>query len=234
MRLDIGLVHRLGGVAALDDHLGLLEAGVDVALLEVDALGDVRRLGRLRLDTGSEQVVVQHRRIVRHRRLDIDDVRQHLVLHVDQLERLVGDRLRRRGHRGDRVALVQRLAARHAVARQVAEIHRTFADERLFRRDVREVGGGDDGLHAGELQRLAGVDRDDAGVRVRRALHLAPQHAGHHHVGAELRAAGDLVHAVGTDRPGADDLQIGWNIVHATVSPRISAAASITARMILS
>ena len=57
---------------------------------------------------------------------------------------------------------------------------------------------------------------------------------GHHHVGAELRATGDLVDAVGTDRTGADDSQIGANIIHRTASPRISAAVSITARMILS
>ena len=83
MRLDIRLVHRLGGVAALDDHLGFLEAGIHVALVEVHPLGDVGRLGRLRLDIRGEQIVVQDRRIVRHRRLDVDDVGQHLVLHID-------------------------------------------------------------------------------------------------------------------------------------------------------
>ena len=166
--------------------------------------------------------------------LDVDDVRQHLVLHVDQFQRLVGNRLRGRGDRGDGVTLVQRLAARHAVARQVAEVHRPFADERLFRGDVGEVLGGHHRLHAGQLQRLGRIDRHDAGMRMRRALHLAPQHAGHHHVGAELRAAGDLVHAVRTDRAGADNLQIGYHVVHRAGSPRISAAASMTARMILS
>ena len=49
-----------------------------------------------------------------------------------------------------------------------------------------------------------------------------------------MRAAGDLVDAVRTDRPGADDFQIGADVIHRTASPRISAAASITARMILS
>ena len=48
MRLDIGLMHRLRGVAAFDDDLGVLEAGLGVALLEGDDLGDVGRLGRLR------------------------------------------------------------------------------------------------------------------------------------------------------------------------------------------
>ena len=181
-----------------------------------------------------EQVLVQDRRIVRHRRLDVDDVGQHLVLDVDQVERRVADRLRDGRNRGNRVALIQCLVARHAVAREVAEIHRPFADERLFRRDIGKVGGGDDGAHARQLQRLARIDRHDARMRVRRALHLAPQHARHHHVGAEHGAAGDLVHAIRTDRTRADNFQIGANVIHRTASPRISAAASITARMILS
>src|ERR1700731_921746 len=42
---------------------------------------------------------------------------------------------------------------------------------------------------------------------VRAALDLAPQHAGHGHVGAEIGPADDLVDAVRTDRTGADDLQ---------------------------
>ncbi len=41
MRLDVGLVHRLGGVTALDDDFGLLETFLDIALVEVNPLGDV-------------------------------------------------------------------------------------------------------------------------------------------------------------------------------------------------
>ena len=55
MRLNVGLMHRLGGVATFDDDLGVLEAGVDVALLEGHDLRDVGRLGRLRVHTGGEQ-----------------------------------------------------------------------------------------------------------------------------------------------------------------------------------
>ena len=234
MRLDVGLMHRLGGVAALDDDIGFLEARLDVAFVEIHPLGDVRRLGRLGLEVRREQVLVQDRRVVRHRRLDVDDVGQHLVFDVDQVERRVADRLRDGRNRGNRVSLIKCLVARHAVAREVAEVHRPFADERLFRWNIGKVVGGDDRAHAWQLQRLARIDRHDARMRVRRALHLAPQHARHHHVRAEHGAAGDLVHAVGTDRTRADNSQIGANVIHRTASPRISAAASITARMILS
>jgi hypothetical protein len=137
MRLDIRLMHRLGGIAALNDHLGFLEAGLDVALVEVYALGDIRRLGRLRLDIRREQIIVQDRRIVCHRRLDVDDIGQHLVLHVDQFERLVADRLRP-GDRGT-VDLIQRLAA-PAIARGRGSSW-ALADERLLRQDVRKILG---------------------------------------------------------------------------------------------
>ena len=49
------------------------------------------------------------------------------------VQRLIGDRLRRGGDGGDGVAFIQRLVSRHDVQRQVAEIHRAFADERFFR-----------------------------------------------------------------------------------------------------
>ena len=50
VRLDVALVHRLGPEAALDDDLGLGEAGLDVAQLVLELAGDV---GRLALELGS-------------------------------------------------------------------------------------------------------------------------------------------------------------------------------------
>ena len=234
MRLDIGLVHGLGGVAAFHNHVGILEAGVHVALLERHHLGDVGRLGRLRFDAGREQIVVQDGGVVGHRVLDVDDVGQHFVLHVDQRDRGVGDRLRRGGDGGYRVAFVQRFVPRQAVARQVAEVHRTFADECFLIGDVGKILRRHHGLHTRQLFRLAGVDRQDLRMGVRRAQHLAPQHAGHAHVGAELGGAGHLLHAVRTHRTTANDLQVRSYVIHAAFSPRITAAASMTARITLS
>ncbi len=87
-------------------------------------LGDVRGLGRLFGQALGEHVRVQQRRVGRHRRLDVDHVRQDLVVDLDQIERRFGDRGGRRGDRGDGVAVVQRLAARHHVQRQVAQVRR--------------------------------------------------------------------------------------------------------------
>ena len=116
MRLDVGLMDRLGCVPALDDHLSLFETVLHLTLVEIDPLGDVRRLGRLRFYVRGEQVVVQDRRVVRHRRLNVDNVRQHLVLHVDQFDRLSAIAWTNCRNRGYGVALIQCLAARHAVA----------------------------------------------------------------------------------------------------------------------
>jgi hypothetical protein len=41
MRLDVALVHRLGDVASLDDHVRFGKAGFDVALFEVSDLCDI-------------------------------------------------------------------------------------------------------------------------------------------------------------------------------------------------
>ena len=52
---------------------------------------------------------------------------------------------------------------------------------------------------------------------MRAAQNLAPDHAWHGGVGGELGAAGDLVHAVGTDGALADPLVVG-DEVHWVVS----------------
>jgi hypothetical protein len=91
MRLDIGLVHRLGRITPLNDDIGLAEAGGNVALREGYLLGDIGRLFRLRVDPCGEEIVVQHRRIGPHRLLDIDDMRQDLVFDLNQVDSLGGD-----------------------------------------------------------------------------------------------------------------------------------------------
>src|SRR6516162_5331840 len=55
---------------------------------------------------------------------------------------------------------------------------------------------------------------------VRAALDLAPQHARHDHVRAEIGAPGDLVDPVRADRTGPDDLlQFLRHIRHANLTP---------------
>ena len=96
-------------------------------------------------------------------------------LHLDQVERVVGDRLVVAATAATAWPSYSAFSRAMQLQRQVAEVHRAFADERLLRRDVGEVGRGDHRLHAGQRPRLAGVDRDDPRVRVRAAHDLAPR-----------------------------------------------------------
>ena len=124
LRLDIGLMHRRGLERHLDDLVGRREAGLDVAEIELVALRDVRRRLRRRLDAARHHVLEQQRRVRLHRLVDVDDVRQHLVVDLDQRQRLVGDGLAGGRHGGDRMALIEHLLARHDVARHVPEVLR--------------------------------------------------------------------------------------------------------------
>jgi hypothetical protein len=65
-------------------------------------------------------------------------------------------------------------------------------------REIDDVARGDDGFTPGSFSAFE-VSVDLMRVRMRAAQGLAPDHAGHGGVGGELGAAGDLVHAVGTD-----------------------------------
>jgi hypothetical protein len=125
------------------------EGRFDVAERLIDLLVDVRAADRLLVDG----IVGRLERV-----LHPQDRRQHLVIDVDQGQRLEGDLLVVGGHRGDAVADVLRLAdgERRLVARdgEDAELARGFrADDRR--------------ADAGERERLRGVDPADACVRVR-------------------------------------------------------------------
>ncbi len=236
VRLDIALVHGLRGVVLLDHHLGLGEGRLGVALLELDALGDVRRLGGRRIGALGQEVVVQDRRVGLHRLGDVDDVRQHLVVDLDQRQRLLGDRLRHRGDGGNGMALIERLLARHDVARDIAHVHLHLAGRHDEVGLVGEVLGRDHRLHAVQRQGLRRVDGLDLGMGVRASKHLADQLAGQAEVGAEAGAAGHLVGAVGTIGAAADPLVLAGGVrsVAHRADSLISAATSRTAVTILS
>ena len=214
MRLDIALMHRGGLELLLDDHVGLGEAGIEIADLEFELFRDVRRLGRGRLDAARDHVLEQQRRVFLHRLVDVDRVRQHLVIDIDQRQRLFGGGGVDRGDGGDRMALIEHLLARHDVARHVPEIDRDPLGADILEFVVREILRGHDRLDARQRRGLRGVDRADAGMRVRRAQDPADDRAGHRVVGGIHRLAGDLRHAVRTDRPGSHPFIAAHDIVH--------------------
>ena len=234
--LDIPLMHRLGVELALDDEVRFGEAFLHVALGEVEDLGEVGRLFRCRLDALGNLFLVQQRRVVRHRLHRVDHVRQDLVIDLDELDGLARDGVRGRGDRGDRMAVIEHLLARHHIARDIAEIDDQLARGGIFDRHFREVVAGDDRLDALERLRLVGADGEHACMCVRAPEHAAVELARQVDVGAVARAAGDLVDPVRADRPRADDLEVLVLVFehrrHGQTS-LISRAASATASTIL-
>jgi hypothetical protein len=156
------------------------------------------------LDAVGEEIVVQDRRVGPHGLDHVDHVRQHLVRHVDELERLAGDGRAGGGHGGHRVALVERLLARHDVPHHVLVVHHHLAGRDELGGLVGEIVAGDDGLHAGQRLGLRRVDLHDARVGMRAAQHAADELAGQVEVGAEACASRDLVDAIRADRARAD------------------------------
>ena len=205
--LDVRLVDRRGPVVLLHDLVGLGEARVEIADLEADPFRDVRRALGGGVHPARDHVIEQQRGVLGHRLLHVDDVRQHLVVHVDESQRPVRDGDADRGHRGHRMALVERLLARHDVAGDVPEVDRQPLGARVCEGMVGQVRAGDHRLHPRQGRGPRGVDGADAGVRVRAAQHLPVEHSGQVVIGAELRGPRDLRHPVGAHRPGTDPLE---------------------------
>ncbi len=235
MRLDIGLVHRLGGVAALDDDLGVLEAGLDVALVEVHALGDVRGLGRLRLDARGEQVVVQHRRVVRHRRLDVDDV-------------AAAPRTSRRSVRAPRRRSPAMVAATAATAwpsysalpraMQLRDRSRKFIGPSPTNASSEGMSGKSAAVTTAFTPGSFSALR--ASIDTMRACACGERFTLPHSMPGITMSAPNMARPVTLSTPSGrigrvpTTFRSDANVIHRAASPRISAAASITARMILS
>ena len=149
----------------LDDHVGARERGLGgggVAGLPVEDV--VVGLALL--------VVADDRRVGVERPLGVHHGSDHLVLDVDQLERVarrvavVGDDER------DLLALEAHLVGGEHGLRVVRHRRHPRQPERL------EHGAGDDRVHLRVRLGGGGVDRHDPGVRVRAAQDRAVQHAG--------------------------------------------------------
>ena len=129
--------------------------------------------------------------------------RQDLVLHIDQIERVLGDVWVGRADRGHGVTLVERFVRGEHVLQDPLVGRHAFAEVDDFVGRAGQAVVRDHALDA--VQRLGprGVDAEDSGVRVRRAKQSAVEHVGQIDVGPVAGATGDLVDAVGPDRSGA-------------------------------
>ena len=204
LRFDIALMHRLGVVFVLDDDVGLGKTIIDVAHRKLYALDHVGGLVLGALHALGAEIVVQDRRIRLHRLDRIDDMGQDLIVDLDQLERLLGDRFAGRRDRRHRMALVINLLARDRDAGHVAA--------RRSLRQVGEVVSRNDRLDAWQRLGLGDVDRFQHRMRMGAAQNLADQHAWQENIRAELGASRHLVRSVMLDRIGADNLELAIGI----------------------
>ncbi len=173
-----------GFPGALDDEVGCLEAGFHIATLEAEVVRNV-----------AGRVVVNQRGAGGERLVEREHGGQHFVLDHDLVH---GRACRFRIQRGDRSHLIADVA--DFPDRERIEV-RTEGAPFAFRR----VGAGCDCFHAGHGRGGAGIDREDASVRVRAPQHRRVQHSGKMQVGDVLRRASDLRNGVGARNVLADD-----------------------------
>ena len=190
-------MHHLVGEFLLDDHIGFLETFLDVALGELDMGGNIALLVGTLAKVGGGQVFMQKRGVIDHGLANVHHRRQDFVFHFDQVKSSFGNVLVHRRHGCDGVALVESLAA----GQQVVAGHLGAAGGvRLV--CAGHVLAGYHGFDARHGQRLAHVNRLDAGVGMGAAQHLAVQHSGGLIVTTVFGPPGHLVGAVGADGTG--------------------------------
>ena len=162
-------------------------------------------VGPVARNTSSRVITILTARPVFRDRTNATGSKLDQCLAANQFERFGGDR-RRDGRRGHRMALIKGLISRHDIGRQVAEVHRAFADKGLFWRNFREIGCRGDRAYTSQGQCAFCVYPQDASMSVRAALDLAVEHARHRPVGPKVGATRDLLDPVRTSGSGADDL----------------------------
>src|SRR5690606_5084336 len=123
---------------------------------------------------------------------------ERLVLNLDEADRLFCDLRRLRRDNGDRVAHVANLVAAQAGPVLVDDAVNVLTGDILVR---------EHGMNTGQRLRLAGIDLQDAGVRVVGTLGTSVEHAGEDVVVGVAGAARHLVNVVRAVYRLADDLE---------------------------
>ena len=153
MGFDVALVHHGRGERTFDDHIGLGERGSSTSPLEMTCFldqvgGRLRGLGQAL----GEQVVVQDRRIGRHRRECVRDRIKHLVVDHDRRGSRLCGLVGRRRDGGNCMAVIEDL-----VAGQQVVVEAFAAPAHLLARSGKVVRG-DHRKNARHRLRRAGVD----------------------------------------------------------------------------
>ena len=188
------LFHGQVGVALVEEHVfahvvGFTEGGIDVAKLQVDQLVQVPTV----------TVVVNGVVGLDNRILGPRNGLEHVVLHLDQVQRGGCDLLGGRGDSRHRVTDEARLVGRERML--------ILADWQDAER-CRQVAACEHRLDSLQPLGPGGIDRANPRVRMRAAQQLGPEHAGQDEIVGKPRAAGHLGNGVGLDLRLPDDAQV--------------------------
>ena len=88
MRLDIALVGLLGLEAALNNYIRARKTSVHIAVAKFATIGNVRWPVRLRVSAFGIYRLVQERRVWLNGFVNINNVRQNIVLDIYEFQRL--------------------------------------------------------------------------------------------------------------------------------------------------
>ena len=211
MRLDVPLMDSLREELTLHDHIGLPEALLNIAELVLDVGGDIAANPGVvppveaREPEEGRHVLVDDGRVVRHGLGQRQDRREHLVVHVNQGQGVLGYMGTACGDRRYRMPLVQGRPVRHDVLGHQPHVSAGEHQVEILIANDRNVGCCHHGENARERLRPARIDGPDARVGVRAPQDPPVEHAGKPDVGPVPGLAGDLLRAIVADGPRADD-----------------------------
>ena len=207
VRLDVALMDGGRVKRPLDHHVRARKPLCDIADRPLEVFRHVRGFVGLLAEFLHMQVGMQEFGIRRHCFRRGHSTRQRLVVHDNGVGRFQRDVLVARRNRGDGMALIQRFALGEHIAVDISQSCLAFAhvDELVF--GIGQVVGGNDRMHAVHLLGLGRVNGANPRMRVRAAQDGTVQRAGKREVGTVKSSAGNLVRAIVTHRPGADDIE---------------------------
>src|SRR6266487_2716579 len=194
--LHIGLMDRVGAIAAFDDHLSLEQTSLDITHLQRWCLTDIVRtflcfglrslLRSVLAFPGHDRDLIaraSQRRLWSHGSLRINDHRQRIVIDVHDGSSILSDGLRLADHDGDRMPAPHHFLLRQWRLRTRERI--CLGHPQCFRRK-----NGHDSWHS---QRCRGINVRDTRVGIRTQDQARIEHSWYHLISRIPRSPGDFV-----------------------------------------
>ena len=194
-----GFHHRLLAclrvVHAVDNDIAVREDRINITVAALVVRAQVAPVVRADRCKALPVVLRMHEHRIVLCGVEIEHRLEHLVLHLDQLHRLIHTFFVRTGENRHHIAYKAHMAVDDkAVIR--AGLRISLAGLRVAAAVLVYVLPCEDGLHAGDFHRGGLVDRLDDGVRVRRAQQLDAQAVARRYIVHIHRLAGDELHRI--------------------------------------